>query len=261
MAYEYLGHGEAVLAESLFMEATTLAPNYAPASLGLARIFRRSGDEAAAIEQYQKGCALIPAMPSSAGSSSKPRVRLELVEGNIWIRTLGGSNGGFLIDTPTASTITRGTDFRLKVEAGQATRLEVLEGAVELESGDQTVLVPAQQGVFARGIGDAPIPEPLPQAPDELVAPHAEQVFRASAFDVTFRWTPVPGAQSYRLEIAHDTGFFDLAEERLTGARTAARISGLEPGTYFWRVSALSPSGFEGPPADGSYFVFVEKKP
>ena len=54
MAYEYLGHGEAVLAESLFMEATTLAPNYAPASLGLARVFRRAGDEAAAIEQYQR---------------------------------------------------------------------------------------------------------------------------------------------------------------------------------------------------------------
>ena len=230
------------------------------------RTWRHSGarilfDNGSQVVLRSHSKARLIAMPSSAGSSSKPRVRLELVEGNIWIRTLGGSEGGFLIDTPTASTITRGTDFRLKVEAGQATRLEVLEGAVELESGDQTVLVPAQQGVFARGIGDAPIPEPLPQAPDELVAPHAEQVFRASAFDVTFRWTPVPGAQSYRLEIAHDTGFFDLAEERLTGARTAARISGLEPGTYFWRVSALSPSGFEGPPADGSYFVFVEKKP
>ena len=54
MAYEYLGRGEPVLAESLFAEASTLAPNYAPASLGLARIYRRSGDDAAAMEQYQK---------------------------------------------------------------------------------------------------------------------------------------------------------------------------------------------------------------
>ena len=199
-------------------------------------------------------------MQAAIGSSPRPRVRLELVEGNLWIRTMGESDGGFLIDTPTASTITRGTDFRLKVEAGRATRLEVLEGAVELEAGGETVLVPAQQGVLARGTGGMASPEPLPQAPDELVAPHAEQVFRASAFEETFRWTPVPGAQSYRLEIARDAGFFDLAEERLTGARSA-RISGLEPGTYFWRVSALSRSGFEGPPADGSYFVFVEKRP
>ena len=54
MAYEYLGHGETFLAESLFTEATTLSPTYTPAALGLARIFRRDGDEAAAIEQYQK---------------------------------------------------------------------------------------------------------------------------------------------------------------------------------------------------------------
>lgn len=198
-------------------------------------------------------------LPSAAGASSKARVRLELVEGSIWTRTLGGGETGFLIETPTANTMTRGTDFRLKVEAGQATRLEVLEGEVELEAGDQTVLVPSQQGVFSRG--DTPILERLPQAPERLVAPHAEQVFRASSFDAVFRWTPVPGAQSYRLEISRDIGFFDLAEERLTGARTDARITGLEPGTYFWRVSALSPSGFEGPPAEGSYFVFVEKRP
>ena len=198
--------------------------------------------------------------PSASGSSSKARIRLELVEGNIWTRTLGGSETGFLIQTPTANTMTRGTDFRLKVEAGQATRLEVLEGEVELEAGDQTVLVPSQQGVISSA-GDTPILEPLPQAPEGLIAPHAEEVFRASSFDAVFRWTPVPGAQSYRLEISRDAGFFDLAEERLTGARTDARITGLEPGTYFWRVSALSPSGFEGPPAAGSYFVFVEKRP
>jgi Tfp pilus assembly protein PilF len=54
MAYEYLSRGETFLAESLFTEATTLSPTYTPANLGLARIFHRSGDETAAIEQYQK---------------------------------------------------------------------------------------------------------------------------------------------------------------------------------------------------------------
>ena len=201
--------------------------------------------------------ARLIAMQVADGSSSKPRVRLELIEGHVWTRT--GEGSGFLIDTPTVSTITRGTDFRLKVEAGRATRLEVLEGGVELQIGGESVMVSALQGMFSSGTGDAPIVEPLPQAPDALLAPRAEEVFRASEFDETFRWTPVPGAQSYRLEIARDPGFFDLAEERLTGAQTSTRISGLEPGTYFWRVSAVSPGGFEGPPAGGSYFVFVER--
>ena len=81
------------------------------------------------------------------------------------------------------------------------------------------------------------------------------------SFDQVFRWTPVPGAQSYRLQIARDEGFFDLAEEWLTGPKTSVRVNGLEPGTYFWRVTALSPTGFEGPPTGDSYFVFVQKHP
>ncbi|MGH9461783.1 MAG: FecR domain-containing protein [Vicinamibacteria bacterium] len=224
-----------------------------------ARILFDGGSQVVLRSHSKARLIALPSTVPSAGTSSKARIRLELVEGNIWTRTLGGSETGFLIETPTANTMTRGTDFRLKVEAGQATRLEVLEGEVELEAGDQTVVVPSRQGAISGG--DTPTLEPLPQAPEGLIAPHAEEVFRASSFDVVFRWTPVPGAQSYRLEISRDTGFFDLAEERLTGARTDARITGLEPGTYFWRVSALSPSGFEGPPAAGSYFVFVEKRP
>jgi hypothetical protein len=202
---------------------------------------------------------LISLRPS--GSSGRPSVRLELIEGNIWSRTVGKVKGDFVIDTPTASTIIRGTDFRLKVEAGRATRLEVLDGTVEIEAGDETVLVTAQQGILARGGEDVGDVEVLPPAPAELLAPRPEQVVRASSFDLMFRWTPVVGAQSYRLEIARDEGFFDLAEERLTGAKTSVRITGLEPGTYFWRVTAMSPTGFEGPPAGDSYFVFVERHP
>ena len=196
-----------------------------------------------------------------SGSSTRPNVRLELIEGNIWSRTVGKVKGSFVIETPTASTIIRGTDFRLKVEAGQATRLEVLDGTVELEAGDETVVVPAASGILARGGDDVSPLEPLPEAPRELTEPQPEEVVRAPSFDQMFRWTAVSGAQSYRLQIARDEGFFDLAEERLTGAKTSVRLTGLEPGTYFWRVTAVSPTGFEGPPAGDSYFVFVKKHP
>jgi predicted TPR repeat methyltransferase len=42
------------MAESLFAEASDLAPYHVPASLGLARTYRRSGDRDAAIREYQK---------------------------------------------------------------------------------------------------------------------------------------------------------------------------------------------------------------
>lgn len=60
VAYEYLQGGHGVIAESLFGEAATLSPSYVPASLGLARTYRQSGDKAAAIEVYQKVLQLDP---------------------------------------------------------------------------------------------------------------------------------------------------------------------------------------------------------
>ncbi len=54
MGGEYLNRGEIVLAESLFAEASALSPSYTPATLGLARISHRSGNNERAIAQYQK---------------------------------------------------------------------------------------------------------------------------------------------------------------------------------------------------------------
>jgi len=256
-------YGEAEVNRSFDDRYIPLVENLLLREGDVVRTWRHSG----ALIVFENGTNLVLRSHSKArlislraGSDMAPDVRMELIDGNIWSRTVGKSEGTFVIDTPTARTIIRGTDFRLKVEAGQATRLEVLEGAVEFEAGDATVLVPAQRGILSQGGASVSDLEPLPEAPAELLEPEEEQVFRGVRFDGTFRWTPVTGAQSYRLEIARDEGFFDLVEERLTG-RTSARVGGLEPGTYLWRVSALSPNGFEGPPATGTYFVFVERQP
>jgi hypothetical protein len=197
---------------------------------------------------------------SPTRSSQRPEIRLELMEGLIWSRTQGKVKGDFIIETPTAQTIVRGTDFRLKIEAGNATRLEVLDGTVELLAGGQSVSVPARRGVLSMAGEEIGSVEVLPSAPAELLEPKPKQVVRATSFDQTFRWMPVPGATAYRLEIASDEGFIDLAAERKVGPEPTVRITGLEPGTYFWRVSALNANGFEGEPAGDSYFVFVQER-
>jgi hypothetical protein len=65
----------------------------------------------------------------------------------------------------------------------------------------------------------------------------------------------------YRIEIARDSSFFDVVEERRTGGEPLGQIMGLAPGTYFWRVTASSERGFEGIPAEPSYFVVVQTRP
>ncbi len=121
--------------------------------------------------------------------------------------------------------------------------------------------VTAQKGVLARS-GEAPVSlQALPLPPRQLVAPRPKEVFRSERFDYLFQWSPVAEAQAYRIEIARDPDFFDLVEERRIETGPSVRIMDLEPGTYFWRITAVNPGGFEGSPAGESYFVFVRPQP
>jgi hypothetical protein len=193
--------------------------------------------------------------------SSSAQARIELVEGSIWSRIRQKVSGSFEFVTPSASTIIRGTDFRLKVEAGNSTRLEVLDGTVEIQAGGSSIAVPARKGILAQSGEALGSPEDIPPAPETLLDPQPQQVFRGESFDQHFRWSRVAGAVGYRIEIARDASFFDIVEERRTRREPLVRIMGLAPGTYFWRVTALSERGFEGIPAEPSYFVVVQTRP
>lgn len=228
------------------------------------RTWRKSGgriifDDGNYILLRSNSRATIKALGKTGTSSA--HARIELVEGSIWSRIQQKILGSFEFVTPNASTIIRGTDFRLKVEAGNSTRLEVLDGTVEIEAGGSSIAVPALKGILAQG-GDAlGSPEDIPPAPETLLDPQPEQVFRGESFDQHFRWTRVAGAVGYRIEIARDANFFDVVEERRTGREPLVRLVGLAPGTYFWQVTALSESGFEGIPSEPSYFVVVQTRP
>ncbi len=189
------------------------------------------------------------------------RVQLELLEGTIWSSIKKKTGGRFEVKTPTASTIIRGTDFRLKVESGDVSRLEVLDGNVELNAGTESISVPASSGLLSRAGEPLGEPQSLPSAPANLVAPQPEQVFRGEPFDQNFEWSAVGDMQGYRLEIARDESFFDLVVEREVRGEPTVRVLDLPPGTYFWRVTAISTLGFEGPPSGYSYFVVVQTQP
>jgi hypothetical protein len=57
-------------------------------------------------------------------------------------------------------------------------------------------------------------------------------------FPVHFEWKPVPNAVSYNLRISTTAMFTKTVKEaKVTG--TSADISGLDPGDYFWNVTAM----------------------
>jgi hypothetical protein len=227
------------------------------------RTWRRSGgrilfEDQSFVLLRSNGRARLTTMETKDSGS---RVRLELLEGTIWSRIKEKTGGRFEINTPTASTIIRGTDFRLKVESGDVSRLEVLDGSVELNAGTESISVPASSGLLSRAGVPLGEPQSLPPAPSKLVSPQPEQVFRGEPFDQNFEWSTVTDIQGYRLEIARDESFFDLVVERKVRGEPTARILDLDPGTYFWRVTAINASGFEGPPSGHSYFVVVRTQP
>jgi hypothetical protein len=201
--------------------------------------------------------------PGQAGHAGQASSRLQILlkEGSIWSQIEKQLNGRFEIRTPTANTIIRGTKFRVKVEPGDATRLEVLEGTVDFEVAGAPVSVGAQRGALASGDGAPVQPVTLPASPRTLDAPGPQEVIRRDEFNQLFRWSPVSGASAYHLVIAKDELFFDIVEQRQVGPEASVRIPSLEPGTYFWRVSTVGPGGFEGAPSESRYFVFVKSRP
>lgn len=57
----------------------------------------------------------------------------------------------------------------------------------------------------------------------------------------------MPGARSYRLQIARDSGFVDVVDEA-TSTDPAFTLTGLPNGNYFARFTAIAVSGLEGMP-------------
>ncbi len=193
--------------------------------------------------------------------SAASRLQILLKEGSVWSRVQKQLNREFEIRTSTASTIIRGTHFRVKVEPGDATRVEILEGSVDFQAGGEPVSVRAQQGALAVGGGKPITSSALPPPPQSLDAPGDQEVIRSDEFDQLFRWSPVASAVSYHLVIARDDQFFDVVDEREVGREASVRIPSMEPGTYFWRVSAFGSDGFEGSFSESRYFVFVRRQP
>lgn len=87
-------------------------------------------------------------------------------------------------------------------------------------------------------------PEKAPPAP-VLLAPREAAVIDGA--EVTFRWEPVEGATTYRLEVAADTAFENILFGEEVGDQTSVRLTNAFPEdgeTYYWRVLAGSEAGW-----------------
>lgn len=192
--------------------------------------------------------------------------RLKLDEGSILsrVKKLAQRDSRFEISTPTATSFIRGTEFRVKVETEGATRLEVLEGRVDFGDQAQKVSVDGNYGSLVAAQGAMPSePHGLPAAPGELLSPENRQVLEGDLATYDFAWSSVADAVRYHLELAADPDFKQLVDETWVEGTSAQvqslDLTDLEPGTYFWRVSAIDAQGYESIWSGTSHFIYPMK--
>ena len=115
----------------------------------------------------------------------------------------------------------------------------VSSGSAQVQRGQERIDVATWEKVTIPGGG--PIQKTNVLAPPDLVEPLNLAPIIAEnpkVFPVHFSWRPVPDAVAYTLHVSTTAMFTKTVKEaKVTG--TAADISGLDPGDYFWNVTAI----------------------
>lgn len=184
-------------------------------------------------------------------------VRLQLVSGELEADVRSEGKGAvFDVSTRFGTAGVRGTRFRL-VANESGTRLETLEGKVELAAGEgkAAATVEAGQGATVAGDGAAGAVQTL------LTAPAVTGPLKGSATPATrMVWQAVDGARGYVVELARDAEFtFGVRRYRSDGAEMAVEAA-LPAGKWFWRVAAVNEQAFVGTTSKVYAFEFEPKR-
>ncbi|RDE24833.1 LysM peptidoglycan-binding domain-containing protein [Motiliproteus coralliicola] len=180
---------------------------------------------------------------SAHGRTGMVDSRLNLLEGRIDTRVIPAKGPGsrFQIQTPSAISAVRGTEYRAAVsDNGQVSSIEVLEGSVAVKGADQQSLIKAGFGTRVAE-GKAPLP-PRKLLPAPALKP-VEGAIRS--INWVLQWQSVEGAHAYRLEIAEQRSFDTLLWQQLSVHHRAA-LPDLPDGRYFARIRAVDSLGLEG---------------
>ncbi len=129
-----------------------------------------------------------------------------------------------------------------------AGQVMVFRGRSFVTQAGQTQGVPEGSGLVLPTSGPIPSPEPLLVAP-RLLGP---AVGTTVALDrAVLSWAPVSGASSYTVEVCYDVDCGSLALRILDLTQGVLPLAPLAQGRYYWRVTAVAPSGLDGYPSAG----------
>jgi len=147
----------------------------------------------------------------------------------------------FRIQTPSAISSVRGTDFRVgTLNEQSATTSEVLEGLVKVSGEKREIKVSGGFGTVI-AIGTPPLP-PVKLLPSPDLSDTKSYY---ESLPLVIRLNPLEGAQAYRAQIAIDSEFNSLWSE-FTTSSLPFRDGDIPDGHYWLRIRGIDASGIEG---------------
>ncbi len=212
----------------------------------------RTGRDSAVEIVFADGTSLLQRSDTTLGLNVAERKgdvhllhRLVLEMGRVFmkVRRATGQESRIEIQTPSATAVARGTDFRVSVDAKGTTTSEVLQGGVGVEAMKQTVVVNGGEGTLvSKG---AP-----PLKPRKLLPPPVptglKPLYRTMPFLLKFG--DLEGAAAYRLQLSMDSEGKDVIREQVIGVGQALEVAGLDDGTYYLQGRGIDGIGIEGLP-------------
>jgi hypothetical protein len=140
---------------------------------------------------------------------------------------------------------------------GTDNQITVSAGAANMQVGDQRIEIGKWERVtFAAG---GPVTKTNVLAPPDLVQPVNLQPLIETDPKHTpmhFAWSAVPEAVSYQLRVSTNSMFTRVVAERTVSSLTL-EIPGLDPGDYFWSVTAIDKNKRESAPSEPFKFTLV----
>ena len=180
---------------------------------------------------------------SAYGNGSMIDTRLRMQHGRMDtdVRTIREGSSHYEITTPAAVSIVRGTNFRISAENDRpVSRVEVLQGAVDVSAASVTRNVPAGYGTMAEA--GKPPSEPRQLLPALDISHWPQQV---QYLPVTLTWLPLNGAVAYRMQISEAAdNALQLIDRILTANQYELPI--FPDGRYILQLRAIDDMGLEG---------------
>ncbi|QTA85730.1 Uncharacterized protein dnm_017440 [Desulfonema magnum] len=192
------------------------------------------------------------------------QTKVNLIEGDVFALLSGGKKDSrFNLDIEGIAMNIESRQFRVGRGKKETRIANYDKGKLEIEAKGKKVVLKENQGSVVPHNQEPSAPKELLPSPGLLKPADGDERFDLRT---ALTWEKVNGAESYLLELSYNASFSEIIWEemiRCTAEGSVSHIKGMFPGhlgagTFYWRVSAVSPDKLPGRPSKARFFRIIK---